>query len=94
MRWYEMKGQPNRDSNPVPPSQETNHATNWANEAGCQVQRSFIFKMEEDQDSVGAKVKIQAASYVKDQVIEVYERADIMTISQRKFFSENSWFSW
>ena len=29
MRWYEMKGQPNRDSNPVPPSQETNHATNW-----------------------------------------------------------------
>ena len=34
MRWYEMKGQPNRDSNPVPPSQETNHATNWANEAG------------------------------------------------------------
>ena len=46
--------------------------------------------MEEDQDSVGAKVKIQAASYVKDQVIEVYERADIMTISQRKYFSENS----
>ena len=29
-----MKGQPNRDSNPVSPSQETNHATNWANEAG------------------------------------------------------------
>ena len=53
-----------------------------------QVQRSFIFKMEEDQDSVGAKVKIQAASYVKDQVIEVYERADIMTISQRKFFQK------
>ena len=29
-----MKGQPNRDSNPVPLSQETNHATNWANKAG------------------------------------------------------------
>ena len=36
MRWYEMKGQSNRDSNPVPTSQETNHATNWANEAGPQ----------------------------------------------------------
>ena len=34
MRWYEMKSQANRDSNPVPLSQETNHATNWANEAG------------------------------------------------------------
>ena len=34
MRWYEMEGQPNRDSNPVPPSQGNNHATNWANEAG------------------------------------------------------------
>ena len=34
MRWYEMKGQPNRDSNPVPPSQRSNHATNWANKAG------------------------------------------------------------
>ena len=29
-----MKGQSNRDSNPVPPSQWINHATNWANEAG------------------------------------------------------------
>ena len=29
-----MKGQPNWDSNPVPTSPETNHATNWANEAG------------------------------------------------------------
>ena len=29
-----MKGQPNRDSNPVPPSQGSNHATNWANETG------------------------------------------------------------
>ena len=29
-----MKGQPNQDSNPVPASQEANHATNWANEAG------------------------------------------------------------
>ena len=38
MRWYEMKGQPNRDSNTVPPSQETNHATNWANEAGLGLQ--------------------------------------------------------
>ena len=34
MRWYDMKGQPNRDSNPVPPSQGSNHSTNWANEAG------------------------------------------------------------
>ena len=34
--WGEMKlkGQPNWDLNPVPPSQETNHATKWANEAG------------------------------------------------------------
>ena len=34
--WGEMKmkGQPNRDLNPVPPSQWKNHATNWANEAG------------------------------------------------------------
>ena len=29
-----MKGQPNRDSNPVPSSQGRNQATNWANEAG------------------------------------------------------------
>ena len=29
-----MKGQPNRDSNPTPPSQETNQASNWANKAG------------------------------------------------------------
>ena len=29
-----MKGQPNRDLNPVPPSQWRNHATNWAKEAG------------------------------------------------------------
>ena len=29
-----MKGQPNRDSNPVPLSQGSNHSTNWANEAG------------------------------------------------------------
>ena len=28
-----MKGQPNRDSNPVPPSQGSNHAINSANEA-------------------------------------------------------------
>ena len=49
-----------------------------------QVLRSFIFKIEEDQNSVGAKVKIQAANYVKDQVVEVYERANIQTISQRK----------
>ena len=34
MRWYDMKGQPNRDSNPVLPSQGSNHSTNWANEAG------------------------------------------------------------
>ena len=37
MRWYDMKGQPNRDSNPVPPSQGSNHSTNWANEAGSQI---------------------------------------------------------
>ena len=29
-----MKGQPNRDSNPVPPSQGSNHTTACANEAG------------------------------------------------------------
>ena len=29
-----MKGKPNRDSNPVLPSQESNYATNWAIEAG------------------------------------------------------------
>ena len=29
-----MKGQPNRDSNPVPPSQVSNHATDCANKAG------------------------------------------------------------
>ena len=29
-----MKGQPNRDSNPVPPSEWRNHATDWVNEAG------------------------------------------------------------
>ena len=29
-----MKGQPNRDSNPVPPSQWNNHATKWANKTG------------------------------------------------------------
>ena len=34
MRWHDMKGQPNRDLNPVPPSQGSNHSTNWANEAG------------------------------------------------------------
>ena len=28
-----MKGQPNQDSNPVPPSQGSNHTTDWANEA-------------------------------------------------------------
>ena len=28
-----MKGQTNQDSNPVPPSQGSNHATDWANEA-------------------------------------------------------------
>ena len=34
--WDDMKvkGQPNWDSNPEPPSQWRNHATNWANEAG------------------------------------------------------------
>ena len=30
-----MKGQPNRDSNSVPPSQGINQATNWANEASA-----------------------------------------------------------
>ena len=35
MRWYEMKGQPNRDLNPVPSSHGSNHATDWANEAGA-----------------------------------------------------------
>ena len=29
-----MKGQPNWDSNPVPPSQGSNHASDWANKAG------------------------------------------------------------
>ena len=29
-----MKGQPNQDLNPVPPSQGINHAADWANEAG------------------------------------------------------------
>ena len=33
-----MKGQPNWDSNPVPPSQGSNHSTNWANEAGSSLQ--------------------------------------------------------
>ena len=32
-----MKGQPNRDSNPVPPSQRYNHVTDWSNEAGMQI---------------------------------------------------------
>ena len=34
--WGDMKtkGQPNWDSNTGPPSQGSNHATNWANEAG------------------------------------------------------------
>ena len=32
-----MKGQPNWDSNPVPPSQGSNHSTNLANEAGFYV---------------------------------------------------------
>ena len=44
MRWYDMKGQPNRDSNPVPLSQETNHATNWANEAGGNIAKSLSDK--------------------------------------------------
>ena len=29
-----MKGLPNRDSNPVPPSQWNNHAINWAYKNG------------------------------------------------------------
>ena len=37
-----MKGQPNRDLNPVPPSQETNHATNWANEAGFYIAKTHL----------------------------------------------------
>ena len=28
------RGKPNRNSNPVPPNQRSNHATNWAIEAG------------------------------------------------------------
>ena len=34
------KGQPNWDLNQVPPSQGSNHATNWANEAGSQAEES------------------------------------------------------
>ena len=34
MRAYYMKGQPNRDWNTVPASEDNDHATNWANEAG------------------------------------------------------------
>ena len=42
-----MKGQPNRDSNPVPPSQGSNHATDWANIAGLMLwygERSIVLK--------------------------------------------------
>ena len=41
-----MKGQPNMDSNPVSPSQGSNYATDWANEAGyanCPVLKAFKF---------------------------------------------------
>ena len=37
-----MKGQPNRDTNPVPPSQWRNHATDWANEAGSRSQHPQV----------------------------------------------------
>ena len=37
-----MKVQPNRDSNPVPPSQWRNQATDWANEAGFMLEFKLL----------------------------------------------------
>ena len=67
-----MKGQPNRDLNPVPPSQETNHATNWANEAGnmiysaTAINRDFLNKIERLQMKLLAiNITCQGHSLVK-----------------------------
>ena len=43
MRWYDMKGQPNRESNPVPPSQGSNHSSNWANEEEEEEEEEDVF---------------------------------------------------
>ena len=49
-----------------------------------QTLRSFIYKMVEDLVSVGTKIKRKAAKVVRDQEFEIYEMADIQSISQTK----------
>ena len=74
-----MKGQPDRDSNPVPPSQWSKHATNHANEAGGDRLRLPHEKVR----STGS-VKIADCCFRKKVKIKVTYRNDVTCKKKKK----------